>query len=167
MYGGVATPLALLHQNSESTRPKHIQTSGRASCSRDDSFGNGGGNSSSSYSVIPRVVSSNAPRLPPLRESSNRETAHNGENEPLLPSSMAAKGQSSRQPVYHKKNIENDLPPPPLPPHKNSIQVVNMQKQNCADMRYIPPWPRGPNPESVRQQNHSNINAYVSNTTHA
>ncbi|GLV34234.1 rutabaga [Carabus blaptoides fortunei] len=156
MYGGVATPLALLHQGEPmSVRPK-LQN--RASCSRDDS----GSGANSCYSmVVPRVMAMNAPRLPPLREASGRDGSHNGENEPLLPVSMVAKVQPAQSRTFHTNNkkvttAENDLPPPPLPPHKNNVQVVNAQRQNTSDMRYIPPWPRGPNPEAVRPQIHSN-----------
>lgn len=166
MYGGVATPLALLHQGEPmSVRPKH-QTQNRASCSRDDN-GSGG---NSSYSMVPRVMAMNAPRLPPLRESSSgRDGSHSGENEPLLPVNMVAKVQPAQSRTFHTNSkkitttAENDLPPPPLPPHKNNVQVVNAQRQYTADMCYIPPWPRGPNPEAVRPQIHSNSTSSHSN----
>lgn len=39
--------------------------------------------------------------------------------------------------------LEDNLPPPPLPPHKN-----NCQRQPTPEMKYNPPWPRAPNPYS-------------------
>lgn len=101
MYGGVATPLALLHgeMNGRTKQYNAIQT--RPS-PRDDSY---------SHSAI---------RLPPLRETSHREhTPTNCENEPLLPSPAPKPNKNCK-----RTNHEESLPPPPLPPHKNSYQQV-------------------------------------------
>lgn len=115
MYGGVATPLALLHGEMNGRTKQHNPMQNRSN-SREDSY-NG---------------VRNPMRLPPLRETGQRD---NGcENEPLLPSMVAPKLN-----VKPKRNIhEETFIPPPLPPHKNT-----------QEMRYIPPWPRAPNPYSV------------------
>lgn len=156
MYGGVATPLALLHQPEGNGRQKHYgQISARATSSREIESTNG------SYSVanamMPRVMPLSAPRLPPLRETAGRELSQNGENEPLLPSHATPKVHSIQRSLHNGKKVivEPDLPPPPLPPHKNNISV---QKLN-PDMKYTPPWPRGPCPSI---QNHvDNIKPYL------
>lgn len=155
MYGGVATPLALLHQNENNGRSKQYnQIQSRATSSRDIE-------SNGSYSVgnamIPRVMPMNSSRLPPLRETANRcDMGHGGENEPLLPSHSTPKIHSVHRSMHNGKKmmLEQDLPPPPLPPHKNNMQNSNIQKLN-ADMKYTPPWPRGPAPSSVYTQNHN------------
>lgn len=104
MYGGVATPLALLHHSEMNGRTKHPQLQTRSS-SREDS-----------YSGV-----RNAMRLPPLREAPHRDHGNNGcENEPLLPA-VGCKGRNG------KKIQEENLPPPPLPPHKNAYQPVQRQ----------------------------------------
>lgn len=155
MYGGVATPLALLHQGEGNGRSKQYnQLQTRATSSRDVESSNG------SYSVgnaMPRVMPMNSSRLPPLRESNNRsnDMNHTGENEPLLPMHSTPKIHSVQRSHNGKKILlEQDLPPPPLPPHKNNnIQSASVQKLN-ADMKYTPPWPRGPAPTSLYSQSH-------------
>ncbi|XP_063921697.1 Ca(2+)/calmodulin-responsive adenylate cyclase isoform X9 [Zophobas morio] len=125
MYGGVATPLALLHHSEMNGRTKHPALQTRSS-SREDS-----------YSGI-----RNAMRLPPLREAPHRDHATNGcENEPLLPSAAACKATRNGKKLVPEEN----LPPPPLPPHKNAA----LQRQPVQDMKYTPPWPRAPNPYSA------------------
>ncbi|XP_060529634.1 Ca(2+)/calmodulin-responsive adenylate cyclase-like isoform X1 [Cylas formicarius] len=120
MYGGVATPLALLHRGDNNIRPKHgMQLQGRSN-SREDGY-NGG---------------RNAVRLPPLRETQHRDQGLSGcENEPLLPAPVGRGNRNGK-----KMTHEGDLPPPPLPPHKNHFQPN--QKQQIPDMKYNPPWPR-------------------------
>ncbi|KAL1498283.1 hypothetical protein ABEB36_009104 [Hypothenemus hampei] len=115
MYGGVATPLALLH--GENARPKHIQLQNRQ-MSREDNF-------------------RNVMRLPPLRESNHRDHGLSScENEPLLPGAAAKfNGRNGSK----KGPSDDNLPPPPLPPHKNSFQP---KPQLTNEMRYNPPWPR-------------------------
>lgn len=93
MYGGVATPLALLHQMQQGSASE-VNGRGkpqRPSCSRDE------GNGASSHShhggfssgVHPSLLLRNTSRLPPLRENSCRENGgggiRHGECEPLLP----------------------------------------------------------------------------------
>lgn len=123
MYGGVATPLALLHGEMNGRAKQHNPMQNRSN-SRDDS-----------YNGI-----RNPMRLPPLRETGLRDREHcnNGcENEPLLPTMTAPKVS-----VKPKRNgHEEPALAPPLPPHKN-----NSYSQ---EMRYVPPWPRGPNPYSI------------------
>lgn len=152
MYGGVATPLALLHQNETNGRKQYNQIQTRATSSREVE----NGSYSVANSVMPRVMPLSGPRLPPLRETShNREMSQNGENEPLLPTHVP-KVQNIRFNNGNRKIQEPDLPPPPLPPHKNG------QKMNL-DLKYTPPWPRGPSPNAlnfnkVDQKNGHNIN---------
>ncbi|CAH1156233.1 unnamed protein product [Phaedon cochleariae] len=118
MYGGVATPLALLHHADPANH-------GRAK-----------------HHPAPLPMRDHAPiRLPPLRETAvhllsgppmRETTAHllsSCENEPLLPSARLSQ---------KKVGAEEGLPgPPPLPPHKNG------QRQGGAEAKYNPPWPRG------------------------
>ncbi|XP_023721061.1 Ca(2+)/calmodulin-responsive adenylate cyclase isoform X3 [Cryptotermes secundus] len=100
MYGGVATPLTLLHQIQQGSAPEMNGRSKpqRPSCSRDEGGGNGGGGSTSSLShhggfssgMHPSLLLRNTSRLPPLRENSCRENGGSGGNrhgecEPLLP----------------------------------------------------------------------------------
>lgn len=122
MYGGVATPLALLHGEMNGRAKQHNPMQNRSN-SREDS-----------YNGIRNPI-----RLPPLRETGQRERDHcsNGcENEPLLPTVVAPKVS-----VKPKRNgHEEPILAPPLPPHKNNYPQ---------EMRYVPPWPRGPNPYSV------------------
>lgn len=154
LYGGVATPLALLHQSEGNGRQKqYAQIQSRATSSRDESsngsYGVGSG-------IIPRVMPLNVPRLPPLRESGNRDLTHTGENEPLLPSHATPKLHSVQRHNGKKMVLEQDLPPPPLPPHKNNLQNSSIQKLN-SDMKYTPPWPRGPNPTSLQHHSQNHI----------
>lgn len=118
MYGGVATPLALLHQNNEissgNSRPR-------------------------TSNVVPSAIVRNAPRLPPLRETSRGESLNGGESEPLLPSASNAKIVLTRNFQNKNKIPEEDLPPPPLPPHKTN----QFSSSRPHDGKYIPPWPRG------------------------
>lgn len=107
MYGGVATPLALLHQSDFSERPPPKHHNAKRPPHRDDNF-NG---------------TRNVPRLPPLRETNHRDrdqgASNNCENDPLLP--------TPPKPGWNVKGkfaIEENLPLPPLPPHKNHYQPV-------------------------------------------
>lgn len=126
MYGGVATPLALLHHGDMNGRQKqHTAMQNRAN-SREDNYSGG----------------RNAVRLPVLRESCHREVPRhensNCENEPLLPPAVAPKPLRNGKKTIH----EEPLPAPPLPPHKNHYQQI--QRQHSQDVKYTPPWPRGP-----------------------
>ncbi|CAH1122560.1 unnamed protein product [Ceutorhynchus assimilis] len=142
LYGGVATPLALLH--GDNIRPKHMQLQSRQS-SREDSY-------------------RNAMRLPPLRETNHRDIILGGcENEPLLPGAMVKpngkNGNSKKSGM-----LEESLPPPPLPPHKSSFQPNNSvrQQQQLPDMRYNPPWPRAQQPfVSINPASVDNIKPYL------
>ncbi|XP_050314795.1 Ca(2+)/calmodulin-responsive adenylate cyclase isoform X2 [Anthonomus grandis grandis] len=121
MYGGVATPLALVH--GDNSRPKHMQLHNRQT-SREESY-------------------RNVMRLPPLRETNHRDHGLNGcENEPLLPAPIVPKSNGRNG---SKKNGEDSLPPPPLPPHKGPTFQPNNSRP-VADMRYNPPWPRAQQP---------------------
>ncbi|XP_044734406.1 Ca(2+)/calmodulin-responsive adenylate cyclase isoform X3 [Chrysoperla carnea] len=147
MYGGVATPLAMLHQNNENSSSNR---------SRSHNSGN------SMSGATPSALVRNAPRLPPLREASRGESLNGGENEPLLPTTSSnAKIVPTRN--FHngsKKLMEEDLPPPPLPPHKNnqfqqsSSSSNGMRQQH--DGKYIPPWPRGVNPSGASSRSQHN-----------
>ncbi|XP_018562676.1 Ca(2+)/calmodulin-responsive adenylate cyclase isoform X3 [Anoplophora glabripennis] len=137
MYGGVATPLALLHHGDLNGRPKHPAQN--RSSTRDDSY----------------RASSNAVRLPPLRESTHREHINGCENEPLLPA-VASKGPRNGK----KLPCEENLPPPPLPPHKTNSQ--QSQRQPTPEMKYNPPWPRPQNSYAVvNTQPVDNIKPYL------
>lgn len=127
MYGGVATPLALLHGEMNG-RTKQYNALQNRSNSRDENY-NG---------------ARNPIRLPPLRETGHRdrgEHTNTCENEPLLPS-IAPKPASRN---CKKLPQEENPSAPPLPPHKNPYQQV----QRHQDMKYTPPWPRAPNPYSI------------------
>ncbi|XP_030753255.1 Ca(2+)/calmodulin-responsive adenylate cyclase-like isoform X5 [Sitophilus oryzae] len=126
MYGGVATPLALLH--GDNTRPKHIQLQNRQN-SREDTYN----------------ASRNAMRLPPLRETAHRDHSIVGcENEPLLPGAISK--NNGRNGSKKGNVLEDNLPPPPLPPHKGPFQTNNSRQQPFPEMRYNPPWPRPQQP---------------------
>ncbi|KAJ8971721.1 hypothetical protein NQ317_009068 [Molorchus minor] len=117
MYGGVATPLALLHHGDVNGRPKHNALQNRPG-TRDESY----------------RVSGNAVRLPPVRESVQREIINDCENEPLLPA------------------ISCKLP-------KNGKKI---QRQPTPEMKYNPPWPRNQNPYSaINNQPIDNIKPYL------
>lgn len=134
MYGGVATPLALLHHSEvNGGRLKHTTPSSAANHSslRDETYG----------------ITRNAMRLPPLRETTSHRSGGGGsdhisgcENEPLLPN------VSCKLPRNGKKlpSVEDTLPPPPLPPHKNNNNNnSNGQRLDVMpEMKYNPPWPR-------------------------
>ncbi|KAK9747495.1 Adenylate cyclase, conserved domain [Popillia japonica] len=148
MYGGVATPLALLHQSDMNGRSKlHNAMQSRAN-SREEN-----------YSGI-----RNAIRLPPLREANHRDVNNGCENEPLLPPCVIPKPIKNNG----KKNpIEEELPAPPLPPHKNHYQQPSQQhvpqRPSPQDMKYAPPWPRTPNTYAsiTRVNNDSNVKPYL------
>lgn len=93
-------------------RTKHSALQARSS-SREDSYG-----------------ARNAIRLPPLRETPHRDHGNNGcENEPLLPSLMVKSNRNGKKILQ-----EESLPPPPLPPHKNSFpQMQRPTPQVCND----------------------------------
>ncbi|XP_049823997.1 Ca(2+)/calmodulin-responsive adenylate cyclase-like isoform X2 [Aethina tumida] len=138
MYGGVATPLALLHHGDVTNRPtKHTMPS--RSNSRDESYGG----------------ARNPLRLPPLRETGPRDHINNGcENEPLLPN-VTGKGVRNGK----KSCQEENLPPPPLPPHKSNYPQAQWQPP---DMKYNPPWPRGPSPyTSINANPMDNMKPYL------
>lgn len=134
MYGGVATPLALLHHsdvNDGRLKHTHPQSSTNHS-NREETYG----------------ISRNVLRLPPLRETGSHRGGGGSdhisgcENEPLLPN------VTCKLPRNGKKlpSLEDTLPPPPLPPHKNNN--INNNNNNCLrqdampEMKYNPPWPR-------------------------
>lgn len=117
MYGGVATPLALLHHSEMNGRAKHPALQTRSS-SREDS-----------YSGM-----RNAMRLPPLRETPHRDHGNNGcENEPLLPSAACKVNRNGKK----VSSQEENLPPPPLPPHKNSYQPVQRQTSQVSEISVL------------------------------
>ncbi|XP_059470227.1 Ca(2+)/calmodulin-responsive adenylate cyclase isoform X2 [Neocloeon triangulifer] len=145
MYGGVATPLALVHQQG----PGDIRNGRRAlglSLNRDDSY-----------------PMRTGPRLPPLREGDGAN--HNGtgggsmgaaagENEPLLPSN----GLSNHHKIVPAQKM-NPLRLPELNGHnypsagrhhnvqlvQNSSTALQPSLLPAAEARYTPPWPRGAN----------------------
>jgi len=104
MYGGVATPLALLHQMQQGgvSEMNGRGKQQRPSSSRDEGGANSGGGTSShshhgsfSSGMHPSLLMRNTSRLPPLRENNCRENGGNGgirhgECEPLLPLSSSA-----------------------------------------------------------------------------
>ncbi|XP_068082518.1 Ca(2+)/calmodulin-responsive adenylate cyclase [Anabrus simplex] len=171
MYGGVATPLALLHQIQQGDASGRSKPQQRPSCSRDESGGNGtsgGGGTSASgnnaYSMNSSIIARNSSRLPPLREASaSRELGcgnRHGECEPLLPAagnvlkivpmqqqrpvgSSSSAGKKVRSGAVDLDDLA-DLPPPPLPPHKGGQQFLSSKNSQRQDItRYTPPWPRG------------------------
>lgn len=98
MYGGVATPLALLHQMQQGGASEvNGRSKPQRSSSRDEGGANSGGGTSShshhggfSSGMHPSLLMRNTSRLPPLRENNSRENGGNGGNrhgecEPLLP----------------------------------------------------------------------------------
>lgn len=125
MYGGVATPLALLHHGDVNGRQKQHMALQSRSNSREENYSGG----------------RSAMRLPPLREACHREGSrhenNNCENEPLLPPAVAPKPTRNGRKTPH----EEPLPAPPLPPHKSHYQQV--VRQNSQEAKYTPPWPRG------------------------
>ncbi|XP_063232754.1 Ca(2+)/calmodulin-responsive adenylate cyclase isoform X3 [Bacillus rossius redtenbacheri] len=125
MYGGVATPLAFLHQLQQSG-----SSDARSSRPPRDTGGTGG---------CPR----SAPRLPPVRET----TGH-GECEPLLPGggNVPRLLPNSKKLLHrHNPSDADNLPPPPLPPHNyTSFQPVHCPKLPVM-CKYVPPWPRPTN----------------------
>lgn len=132
MYGGVATPLALLHHSDiNGSRLKHtpLPSTTNHSSTREENYG----------------ISRNVLRLPPLRETGHRGGGGSDhvigcENEPLLPN------VTCKLPRNGKKlpSLEDTLPPPPLPPHKNNNNINNNFQRLDAlpEMKYNPPWPR-------------------------
>lgn len=125
MYGGVATPLALLHHGDINGRQKQHTALQSRSNSREENYSG----------------ARNAMRLPPLRETCHRDAMSNGcENEPLLPPAVAPKPTRNGKKTPH----EEALPAPPLPPHKSHYQPV--QRQLSQDAKYAPPWPAPQNP---------------------
>ncbi|XP_047110643.1 Ca(2+)/calmodulin-responsive adenylate cyclase isoform X3 [Schistocerca piceifrons] len=141
MYGGVATPLALVHQMHQGGSGDSGSRAGKPPSHRV------GGNASEGYSMR------SAPRLPPLRESgSGCGPGAGGECEPLLPPSAGAphkivprQGKKSRN-----NNLDDDsnLPPPPLPPHNKNFQQsgtssTKVSQRSAEVAKYAPPWPRG------------------------
>ncbi|XP_074029785.1 adenylate cyclase rutabaga isoform X3 [Leptinotarsa decemlineata] len=136
MYGGVATPLALLHHGDiNNGRQKHNPLQNRPPV-REESY----------------TTSRNAVRLPPLRETASH--INGCENEPLLPN--IRNGKKKCLPA------EETLPPPPLPPHKNNCQRQGTpeMKYNPPWPRgqvdsikpYLKPLPKPPGKESPNRQ---------------
>lgn len=110
MYGGVATPLALLHQgDAGSGRAKLLQN---RSNSREENYSG---------------VSRNAMRLPPLREAGHRDHNNGCENEPLLPS-LSCKGTRNGKKLPYEENL----------PHlhylhiKTTISINNKYKHHAS-----------------------------------
>ncbi|KAF5272245.1 hypothetical protein FQA39_LY01327 [Lamprigera yunnana] len=132
MYGGVATPLALLHHGEINGRMKQHNSFQKRTNSREDNFN----------------LNRNAPRLPPLRETNHKErdiTTNGCENDPLLPT-IAPKPLRNGK----KFSLDESLPTPPLPPHKNHLQQLQRQfSQPQENVKYTPPWPQAPNPYSA------------------
>lgn len=128
MYGGVATPLALLHHGDINGRTKqHNALQCRSNVSLN--------NREENYSGV-----RNALRLPPLRETGHRDILTSScENEPLLPPSVAPKPIRNGR---RQHSLEENLSAPPLPPHKN--QFYQIPKQHSQDSKYASPWPKGP-----------------------
>nr|CAD7401062.1 unnamed protein product [Timema cristinae] len=109
MYGGVVTPLAFLHQLQQQSGPGPSRTP------------QGGGPTAACVR--------NAPRLPPLRE-----TSVHSECEPLLPPGTNLPRLVSSGKKIPRQGTPPDLPPPPLPPHYCSKKLNDAGK-------YTPPWP--------------------------
>lgn len=132
MYGGVATPLALVHQ-----MPPGEMRNGRRSLGLP-----------LQESYVPNLMRT-GPRLPPLREGDhhNGAGAAPGENEPLLPSNgllnhkivPAQKINNQRQSEHNGFSSSGR--------HHNSVQNSSAALQPSllptAEARYTPPWPRG------------------------
>ncbi|XP_065340009.1 Ca(2+)/calmodulin-responsive adenylate cyclase isoform X8 [Cloeon dipterum] len=132
MYGGVATPLALVHQIQQN--PSDMRNNRRAL----------------GLPLEPFTTSNHlrtGPRLPVLREGDNGGTGGNaaGENEPLLPSNGLANHHQHHKVVPAQK-VSNGHGYP-------SVGRVQMQMQNAssglqpsllpsAEARYNPPWPK-------------------------
>ncbi|XP_066145642.1 adenylate cyclase type 1 isoform X2 [Euwallacea fornicatus] len=136
LYGGVATPLALLH--GDNTRQKQLPLQTRQT-SREDSF-------------------RNVMRLPPLREA-NHHGLGNCENEPLLPGAIP---KFNPRNGGNKKLPEDNIQPPPLPPHKGAFPVNNNNNKQIPDMRYNPPWPRAQQPfVAINPASIDNIKPYL------
>jgi hypothetical protein len=139
MYGGVATPLALVHQIQQHQAGVGDNKNGRRGLGlvqREDS-----------YSASSAAILRNVPRLPPLREGEGggNGIGGGGENEPLLPSNGGAnlkimplqKVNMQRQ---HQADSNGVLP-------RNCYIRQNpqpvLQPSLLPDTRYTPPWPRG------------------------
>ncbi|CAB3384407.1 Hypothetical predicted protein [Cloeon dipterum] len=132
MYGGVATPLALVHQIQQN--PSDMRNNRRAL----------------GLPLEPFTTSNHlrtGPRLPVLREGDNGGTGGNaaGENEPLLPSNGLSNHHQHHKVVPAQK-VSNGHGYP-------SVGRVQMQMQNAssglqpsllpsAEARYNPPWPK-------------------------
>lgn len=123
MYGGVATPLALLHHSDINGRTKQHNALQYRSNSKEEG-----------YSGV-----RNALRLPPLRETGHRDILGGGcENEPLLPPMIAPKPMRNGK---KQLSLDEGMSAPPLPPHKNHFHQI--PRQFSQDSKYAPPWPRG------------------------
>lgn len=106
MYGGVATPLALLHHAEQSTSRPSIMN---RTYPKEDNYNNS---------------LRSAMRLPPLKQTVQRERMHgnNGcEHEPLLPP-LSCKPRNGK--LFPQ---DDSSPPPPLPPHKTNYHPSSMQ----------------------------------------
>ncbi|VEN57729.1 unnamed protein product [Callosobruchus maculatus] len=149
MYGGVATPLALLHQQHDQLPAQPPQPGGPRPPRppRDDPYGAG-------------AAATRANRLPPLREVAHHMGGNGAcESEPLLggqackrngkkPSSaereqelmqQQQQQQPPPQPFFHHHHQQPQ--PPIVPPHKGGCV-----RQATPETKYHPPWPRTQNP---------------------
>lgn len=142
MYGGVATPLALVHQ---------IQHQGGGTADSKNSRRGLGLVREESYSASSVGLLRSAPRLPPLREGEggNNGLGGGGENEPLLPSNGGANLKiMPAQKVNNQRQLQadsNGIPRNCYTRHNSSIPSPQpvLQPSLLPDTRYTPPWPRG------------------------
>nr|CAI5867448.1 unnamed protein product [Callosobruchus analis] len=147
MYGGVATPLALLHQQHDQMPSQLQQLSGPRPPRppRDDLYGGG-------------AAASRANRLPPLREATHQMSGNGAcESEPLLGGQACKRNGKKASSVEREQELmqQQQQPPPQnffhhhhqqqqapiVPPHKGSCV-----RQATPETKYHPPWPRTQNP---------------------
>ncbi|KAF4516837.1 hypothetical protein B566_EDAN006232 [Ephemera danica] len=143
MYGGVATPLALVHQiqqHQSGTGDNKSVRRGLGLVQREDSY------SASSAGLL-----RSAPRLPPLREGESGGNGAVGENEPLLPSNGGANLKII--PAQKVNNQQRQLQADSNGALARNCYVRQpvLQPSLLPDTRYTPPWPRGDS-----MSNHSN-----------
>nr|CAH7767810.1 unnamed protein product [Callosobruchus chinensis] len=147
MYGGVATPLALLHQQHDQM-PSQPQLSGPRPPRppRDDPYGGG-------------AAASRANRLPPLREAAHHMSGNGAcESEPLLGGQACKRNGKKASTVEREQELmqqqQQQPPPPPFFHHHHQQQqapIVPPHKGGCVrqatpETKYHPPWPRTQNP---------------------
>ncbi|KAG8227927.1 hypothetical protein J437_LFUL008739 [Ladona fulva] len=184
MYGGVATPLALVHQlqqgSGSSSNGGAFPPGGGAS--GNGSIANGGDSSVRSRRGGNRDDGRGGPRLAPLRETDVGGNG-GGENEPLLPQPSAPLrvlpkggstiGGSSGFSRHHSieggnnNNRGNGSGSAPIPGSKSSKNRQgngsSVVQNSMMDTRYTPPWPRGDisNGGSNRMTVQSNVSRSV------